>query len=239
MKGFDGLDKTRVKAIVRAALKEDIGRGDITTLATVHKFASIRAGIVARDSGAVCGLPIAETILNMADYSIRVKPTVNEGDYVSEGKEILFIEGRARPILMTERTILNFLGHLSGITTKTSQFVEKVKKYNVKIMDTRKTTPLLRYLEKYAIRVGGGHNHRMGLWDQVLIKDSHIKAMKCSGGRLADKIPTIRDIIAYTMRRKQKNVKLEIEVSDLKEFEEAVQANPDIIMLDNMSVEDV
>jgi len=230
MKNFNGLDKARVQAIIRAALKEDIGRGDITTLATVTKFTNMKAGIVARDSGVVCGLPVVEMILNMADCSIRVKPTVNEGDYVSEGKEVVYLEGRARPILMSERTILNFLGHLSGIATRTSQFVEKVKKYNVKIMDTRKTTPLLRHLEKYAVRIAGGHNHRMGLWDQLLIKDNHIKVAKAV---------TLKDIISNTKKRKQRNVKLEVEVSNLKEFEEALEAGPDIIMLDNMTVEDV
>ena len=190
----------------------------------------MKAGIVARDSGVVCGLPIVEMILNMADCSIRVKPTINEGDYVSEGKEVVFLEGRARPILMSERTILNFLGHLSGIATRTNQFVERVRKYNVKIMDTRKTTPLLRYLEKYAVRIGGGNNHRMGLWDQLLIKDNHIKVAKAIA---------LKDIISNTKKRKQRNVKLEVEVSNLKEFEEALEAGPDIIMLDNMNVEDV
>lgn len=239
MKSFNGLDKARVQAILRAALKEDIGKGDITTLATVHKLASIRAGIVTRDSGIVCGLPVVEMILNMMDYSVRVKPTVSEGDSVSEDKEIVFIEGRARPILMSERTMLNFLGHLSGIATSTNRFVEKVKKYNVKIMDTRKTTPLLRYLEKYAVSVGGGHNHRMGLWDQVLIKDNHIKVIKCASGLSPDKMPSLNSIIENAKRKKQKNILLEVEVTNLKEFEQALQAGPDIIMLDNMDIDDV
>jgi len=239
MKSFNGLKKEKILPIIRSALKEDIGRIDITTFATVHKLASVRSGIVARDSGIVCGIPIVELILNVMDYSIRVKPTVNEGDYVSEGKEIIFIEGRARPILMAERTMLNFLGLLSGIATKADQFVKKVEKYNVKIMDTRKTTPLLRYMEKYAVKVGGGNNHRMGLWDQILIKDNHIKVVRCSGGSACGNKPTIKEIIERVKARKQKNILIEIEVESLKEFEEAFQAGVDIIMLDNMSIEDV
>ncbi|PIU42342.1 MAG: nicotinate-nucleotide diphosphorylase (carboxylating) [Candidatus Omnitrophica bacterium CG07_land_8_20_14_0_80_42_15] len=235
---FNDLDKARVLPILRAALKEDIGKGDITTFATIHKFASVRAGIITRDEGVICGLPIVDMILNIMDYSVRVKPTINEGDIAHEDKEIIFIEGPARPILMAERTILNFLGRLSGVATKTRKFTEKVKKYNVKIMDTRKTTPLLRYLEKYAVRVGGGSNHRIGLWDQVLIKDNHIKTIRCMRSPTCDKTPTLKDIVCIAREKTQKNIKIEIEVENLKEFQEAMQARPDIIMLDNMSVED-
>jgi len=239
MKEINGLDKTRVMPIVRAALKEDIGRTDITTFATIEKLASIRSGIIARNSGVICGLPIIEMILNIVDYSVRIKPTVDEGAHVSEGKEIIFIEGHTRAILMTERTILNFLGHLSGIATKTRKFVDKVKKYDVKIMDTRKTTPLFRYLEKYAVRVGGGHNHRMGLWDQMLIKDNHINAARCLSGLSPSKMPTITDIVSKAKQKKQKNIKLEVEVENLKQFEQALKAGPDIIMLDNMNVKSI
>jgi nicotinate-nucleotide pyrophosphorylase (carboxylating) len=239
MKAFNGLEKTRVMPILRSALKEDIGRGDITTGITISKLASIRAGIVLRKDGVVCGLPIAEMIMSILDYSVRIKPTVNEGDYASEAKEILYLEGRARPILAAERTLLNFLGRLSGIATRTDEFVKKVKKYNVKIMDTRKTTPLLRYLEKYAVRVGGGHNHRMGLWDQVLIKDNHIKIARLLSSEIPSKMTPVGEIIDIARRKKQRNIKLEIEVENLQEFEEVLRLKPDIIMLDNMSVDDV
>ena len=239
MISFNGLDKKRALPIIHAALKEDIGKGDVTTFTTIHKLASIRADIVMRESGVVCGLPVAEMILNAMDYSVRIKPTVNEGDQVNEGKEVVLIEGPARPVLMAERTVLNFIGHLSGIATRTREFVKKVRIYRVKIMDTRKTTPLLRYMEKYAVKVGGGYNHRMGLWDQILIKDTHIKVIKCASGLTPCKMPTIKDIVENARRRKQKNIKLEVEVSSLSELEQALQAGPDIVMLDNMSVEDV
>jgi nicotinate-nucleotide pyrophosphorylase (carboxylating) len=239
MKKQETLDKERVTKIVQAALKEDIGKGDITTFATIPKLASVNAGIIMRESGIICGLPIAEMMLNIMDSSIRVKPTVNEGDTVADEQEVMLIEGRGRPILMAERTILNFLGRLSGVATQTAAFVEKIGKLNVKVMDTRKTTPLLRYLEKYAVRVGGGYNHRMGLWDQVLIKDNHIKVMRHLGDMALDKMPTFSDMIKKTLDKKQENVRVEVEVSNLKEYEQALQANPDIIMLDNMSVDDV
>lgn len=239
MKNFNGLDRERVLPILRAALKEDIGKADITTIATVHKLASGRAGIIAREDGVICGLPIVEMILNIMDYSIRVKPTVNEGDLVSEGKEVVFIEGRIAPVLTAERTMLNFLAFLSGIATKTRQFADKAKKYDVKILDTRKTVPLMRYLEKYAVRVGGGYNHRMGLWDQVLVKDNHIKIVRCLSGLAREKMPSIKDVVKKAAGRVQKNIKIEVETQNLKEFEEVLEAGPDIIMLDNMDIADI
>jgi len=239
MKPFNGLDKSRVQAIVRSSLKEDLGKGDVTTLATIDKNVNIKADIITQEEGVICGLPVSELIFNAVDYSVRIKPTVNEGDLVSPGKEIIYVEGRARSILQAERTVLNFLGHLSGIATKARQFTEKVKKHGVKIMDTRKTIPLLRYLEKYAVRVGGGHNHRMGLWDQILIKDNHIKIIKCTSGLALDKMPSVKTIVENAKRKKQRNILLEVEVTDLKEYKEALQAGPDIIMLDNMNIEDI
>ncbi|MBL7068840.1 MAG: carboxylating nicotinate-nucleotide diphosphorylase [Candidatus Omnitrophica bacterium] len=226
------LEKEKLIPIIRSALKEDIGPLDVTTTAVIPKSARMRADILTKIGGIVCGLPICEAIFELLDRDIKFKPQVNEGDSVNEGKVLCYLEGPARPILTGERTALNFLGRLSGIATETRKFVEKAEPYDVRIMDTRKTTPGLRYLEKYAVRVGGGYNHRMGLWDQVLVKDNHLKAVNCQLSAVSKLLKDIRKKI-------QKNTKIEIEVESLKEFEEALKGSPDIIMLDNMKPEDV
>ncbi|NQU95240.1 MAG: carboxylating nicotinate-nucleotide diphosphorylase [Candidatus Omnitrophica bacterium] len=224
------LDKIRTKRIIKAALKEDIGLGDVTTMNTVHKLESVKAAIVANEDFILCGMDVAEWAINTIDYSVRFKPQVEDGQRVYEGKEIVFLEGHARAILSAERTILNFLCFLSGIATNVKRFAEVAKKYGVKIYDTRKTFPLLRYLEKYAVTVGGGYNHRFGLWDQALIKDNHIKA-----GNLSARKNLISDI----RKKVTKNIKIEIEVETLEEFGAALAGRPEIIMLDNMTPGDI
>jgi len=144
------------------------------------------------------------------------------------------IYGKARAILTAERTVLNFLAHLSGIATQTKGFIEKIKPYKAKILDTRKTTPGLRILEKYAVKCAGGFNHRLGLWDMVLIKDSHKKIRRSKIERRLEKV-SIKELIKDA-RRKNKNKKIEIEVENLREFQDALLARPDIIMLDNMDL---
>ena len=168
------LDKERVIPILKAALKEDIGKGDITTNALVENFESAKASIIVKEECVICGLQIAEWLMAQVDYSVRFKPNAKDGNLVGAGKELAYFEGHVASILKAERTMLNFLSFLSGIATQTKTFVEKARPYGVKIMDTRKTLPLLRYLEKYAVFTGGGANHRMGLYDQVLVKDNHI-----------------------------------------------------------------
>jgi nicotinate-nucleotide pyrophosphorylase (carboxylating) len=224
------LDKDRVLPIIKAALKEDIGSGDITTVSLVDKFASCRASIITREDCVVCGLQVAEWLMAQIDYSVRFKPNCNDGDSVGKDKELAFLEGHTGSILRAERTMLNFLEFLSGIATKTRAFADKCKTYGVKVMDTRKTYPLLRYLEKYAVSTGGGANHRMGLYDQVLIKDNHI---------LTTHSTPLRDIVATARRKNIKGTVVEIEVGSPAEFEDALKGKPDIIMLDNMSVKDV
>jgi nicotinate-nucleotide pyrophosphorylase (carboxylating) len=162
---------------------------------------------------------------------VRFKPNCNDGAFVGAGKELVFMDGHTGSILRAERTMLNFISFLSGIATRTRQYVEKAKPYGVKILDTRKTIPLLRYLEKYAVAVGGGANHRMGLYDQVLIKDNHIKAhgKKCS----------LRELVEAARRKNIKGTVIEIEVSNTQEFADAISGKPDIIMLDNMSPSEV
>jgi len=224
------LEKHRVLPIIRAALKEDIGPGDITTSALVEKLASSKASIVTNDDCVACGLEIAEWIIGVIDYSVRFKPNCNDGTFVGAGKELVYMDGHTGSILRAERTMLNFIAFLSGIATKTKLYVDKAKPYGVKILDTRKTIPLLRYLEKYAVVTGGGTNHRMGLYDQVLIKDNHIGAGK--------KVP-LKELVETSRRKNIKGTIIEIEVSNMQEFDDAIAGSPDIIMLDNMSPSEV
>ncbi len=226
------LDKARTLKIIKAALKEDIGPGDVTTMSTVPRLESVKAFIMAREDFVLCGIDIAEWVINSVDYSVRFKPQVKDGQWVYKGKEVAFLEGHARAILSAERTMLNFLSLLSGIATKVKRHVKITEKYGVKIYDTRKTFPLLRYLEKYAVETGGGHNHRFGLWDQALVKENHLKA-------IGHWPPAIGEILKEVRKKVQKNIKIETEVTNLKEFEDAIKGKPDIIMLDNMSAGDV
>ena len=231
------LEKHRVLPILKAALKEDIGEGDITTSVLVDKFATSKATIIAKEDCVVCGMQIAEWLMAQIDYSVRFKPNCQDGDLVGSGKEIAFLEGHADSILRAERTMINFLEFLSGISTKTREFAEKTRSYGVKIMDTRKTFPLLRYLEKYAVAVGGGANHRMGLFDQILIKDNHIKShhvTKSPGHKLS-----LKELVDTARKKNIKGTVIEIEVANPAEFEDALRGKPDIIMLDNMGAKDV
>lgn len=232
------LDKERVMPIVKAALKEDIGRGDITTSALFDKFASSSASLITKEDCVVCGIDAAEWLMAQVDYSVRFKPNCKDGSFVGAGKELAFIEGHTASILRAERTMLNFLSFLSGIATKTKQFVDKVKPYGTKIMDTRKTLPLLRYLEKYAVFTGGGTNHRMGLYDQALIKDNHIKGQGSGGKSQGNKI-TLKSLVESARKHNLKGTVIEIEVTSIKEFDDALSGKPDIIMLDNMSPREV
>lgn len=229
------LEKERVLPIIKAALKEDIGKGDITTSALVDKLEAGRATIITREPCVACGLEIAEWVMAQIDYSVRFKPNCRDGNFVGEEKELAFLEGHVSSILRAERTIVNFLAFLSGISTRTKQFVDKVKPYGVKIMDTRKTLPLLRYLEKYAVFTGGGSNHRMGLYDQALIKDNHIKIAKLQSRKTA----SLKNLVEITRKKNFKGTVIEIEVETIEEFNDALAGSPDIIMLDNMSPHEV
>ena len=225
------MDKDRILPVIKAALKEDIGKGDITSGALIDKFLSSRAAIITKEDCVVCGLQIAEWIMAQIDYSVRFKPNCNDGDFVGKDKELVFLEGHANSILRAERTMLNFMEFLSGIATKTKTYVDRVKSYGVKVMDTRKTYPLLRYLEKYAVSAGGGANHRMGLYDRVLIKDNHVK--------VHSKKTTLKELVELARKKNLKGTVVEIEVTSPIEFEDALQGKPDIIMLDNMGIKDI
>ncbi|WVT74312.1 carboxylating nicotinate-nucleotide diphosphorylase [Sinorhizobium chiapasense] len=212
---------------VRAALTEDLGRaGDITTLSTIGPELTATAGMNARDPGVVAGLDLARAAFHLVDPSIRFEALVEDGDRVAAGTAIARISGRARGLLSAERVGLNFLMHLSGIATYTAKFADEIAHTRAKICCTRKTIPGLRALEKYAVRLGGGSNHRYGLDDAVLIKDNHIAV---SGG-VASAIHAARAYCGHL-------VKIEIEVDGLDQMREALTGAPDVILLDNMGPE--
>ncbi len=218
----------RFLPLIRNALREDIGRRDITTELMIPQNKNIKAVLLAKENCLLCGLDVAKAVFKVRDKGIKFKPLVKDGQEVKKGKILARIEGRARSILTAERVVLNFLSLLCGIATKTKAYVHKVKSYRVKIMDTRKTIPGLRELEKYAVRTGGGYNHRMRLDEMVLVKDNHlaVSGFRVQGSGFRGKIKKI----------KRKGKKIELEVKNLREFKEALKLKPDIIMLDNMSV---
>lgn len=218
------LNLEKVREVIRRALDEDLGAGDVTTRATVSRGVVAEAEILARESGVVAGVQVAEMAFQTISEEIQFKTLRQDGQRVAKGDVVVQLRGPARAILSAERVALNFLQRLSGIATQTARFVEAVAGTGAKILDTRKTTPGLRFLEKYAVRVGGGHNHRMGLHDMVLIKDNHVKA---AGG-----IPRA----VQKARAQGLKLALEVETSDLEQVAQALEAGVDRIMLDNMSV---
>jgi len=228
------LSEFALKDLIRNAFKEDIGSGDITTELLVPKNEVIKAAIILKEKATVAGLEIARKVFKAVNKDIRFEAVSADGSQEKPGKIIAKIQGQAGSILSGERTALNFLSHLSGVATVTRSFVDEVKPYKAKIMDTRKTTPGLRELEKYAVALGGGHNHRMGLWDAVLVKDNHIAVLKAGARGI-----NIKDIARLVKEKKPKGMKTDIEVRNLKEFQEVLEIPPDIIMLDNMDISQI
>ncbi len=214
--------------IVKLALREDVGSKDITSSSIIPKNLHIKADIEVQENGVLCGIEIAERVFRHVDENLRFLPVASDGEAVEKGREIAYVEGSAASILIAERTALNFLSHLSGIATLTRAFVDKVKGTEAKILDTRKTTPNLRVLEKYAVTTGGGVNHRMGLYDQVLIKDNHLRILRKQ---------SITSIVAAAKYQSLKKTVIGIEVKNPKELAEALKSKVDYILLDNMPVE--
>ena len=245
------LNLDEAKRLVRLALREDVGSGDITTQATVPAGIKAKGKIVAKERGVMAGLEIAELVFKMVKRGegVQFRARVKEGDKVKRGQVVAEIFGSARSILMAERTALNFLQRLSSIATLTAEFVSEISPCRAKIRDTRKTTPGWRTLEKYAVRVGGGYNHRRGLDDGVLIKDNHIMVRsdslaQASTGELGvvsekkkRETAIIEELVRLARKKASQGTKIEVEVKSLREVREAVQAGADIIMLDNMTVE--
>ena len=216
-----------VDLIVKLALREDIGRKDLTSSALLPESLRIRAEIQAKEAGVLCGIETAERVFRHVDDDLRFLPAAKDGELMEPGREIAYIEGSARSILLAERTALNFLGHLSGIATMTRQFVDKVKGTQAAILDTRKTAPNLRLLEKEAVAAGGGVNHRFGLYDQVLIKDNHLRVLRDRS------IPDIVQMVRGTVLKK---TVVGLEVKNLKELAAALKTDVNYILLDNMDV---
>lgn len=222
------LSKYNLDEVIKRALEEDIGNGDITTIATIDADRQAEAFFLAKEEGVICGLPVLERVFELLDTSVGVRRRLQEGDLAAKGDVIAEISGPAQSILSGERVALNLLQRLSGIATRTRAAVREVAGTGVAIVDTRKTTPGLRYLEKYAVRVGGGTNHRFNLSDGVMIKDNHISA----AGGIAQAVERARKLAPHTL-------KIEVETESFPQIEEALQSGADIIMLDNMSVEDM
>ncbi len=225
MTNITALPAELIEAAVRAALAEDLGeQGDITSAATIPADARAVATFGARKPGVVAGMPFAAAAFRALDPLVVFTPVLNDGDRVEAGGIIARVEGNARAVLSGERVALNYMGHLSGIATATAALVDAVRHTKARILDTRKTTPGLRLIEKYAVACGGGVNHRIGLFDAVLIKDNHIAV----AGGVAQAIRAARNAVRHS-------VKVEVEVGTLDELREALTEDPDIIMLDNMS----
>ncbi|HYF93206.1 MAG TPA: carboxylating nicotinate-nucleotide diphosphorylase [Symbiobacteriaceae bacterium] len=220
------LNPIAVEDIVRRALLEDIGPGDITTEATVPADKLCTAVIIAKEEGILCGQSVAQMVFRVMDPSLTYEVLVAEGAKVTPGMEVARITGSARSVLTAERVALNFLQRMSGIASVTRRLADAIKYYHARLVETRKTTPGLRILEKYAVRVGGAMNHRYGLHDAILIKDNHIAV---AGGVRAAVIAA-RKVASHTSR-------VEVEVDTLEQLQEALDAGADIILLDNMDTE--
>ena len=216
-----------VERIVQLALEEDIGTGDISSV-VFSDDARTRASFVAKGSGVVAGLPVVEMTFAHLDRQVVLRGHTSDGAVVEPGQEIAHVEGPTRSLLLGERVALNFLQRLSGIASVTRRFVDAVKGFDVTILDTRKTAPGLRVLDKYAVRAGGGANHRFGLYDGVLLKDNHVRA---AGG--------VERAVALIRERLSAPARIEVEVTTLDEVADALRARADIIMLDNMSLADM
>lgn len=220
------LNPIAVDELVRRALLEDIGPGDITTEATIPADRSCTAVIMAKEEGVLCGQQVAEATFRALDPHLTYEVLLPEGSEVTPGQAVARITGSARSVLMAERVALNFLQRMSGIATTTRNLSDSIKYYHARLVDTRKTTPGLRMIEKYAVRVGGGLNHRYGLHDAVLIKDNHIAV----AGGVREAVVAARKATSHTSR-------VEVEVESLEQLQEALDAGADIILLDNMDTE--
>jgi nicotinate-nucleotide pyrophosphorylase (carboxylating) len=214
--------------IVKYALSEDVGTGDITTLNAVPSGIHARAALVVKEIGVIAGLDVARLTFREADATLKWRPLVSDGDSVRPGVAVAQIVGDVGGILKAERTALNFLQHFSGIATLTRRYVERIAGTGATILDTRKTTPGLRFLEKFAVRAGGAENHRLALWDMYLVKDNHVRA---AGGLTA--------AIDRILRTRQGDLLLEVEVESLDQLKEALRPDVDRILVDNRPVEEV
>ena len=223
------LSQQQIDALVRAALDEDRAFEDVTTLSTVPADLTARASLVARAAGVIAGVPLAAAAFRLLDPRVTIDILVEDGERVEAGTVVLRVSGSPRSLLSAERVALNFLQRLSGTATLSARYVDAVRGTGARILDTRKTTPLLRALEKYAVRAGGGMNHRLDLADAVLIKDNHIAAL---GGDTALAVRRAREFAPHGTR-------VEVECESVAQVSVALEAGADIVLLDNMPLDDV
>jgi nicotinate-nucleotide pyrophosphorylase (carboxylating) len=216
----------QLERIIRLALDEDLGPGDVTTDAIVDSCAEGTASLITREEVVLAGLPVFKRVFLRLSSEIEFEEYCEEGDLVPAGKRVCILKGPLSPILKAERTALNFLQRMSGVATLTRAYVVKARASKARVLDTRKTAPGLRWLDKYAVEIGGGFNHRRGLFDGILIKDNHIAV----AGSIARAIELVRKKAHHTLR-------IEVEVESLAGFEEALDSGADIILLDNMPIE--
>jgi nicotinate-nucleotide pyrophosphorylase (carboxylating) len=219
----------QLSSVLKFALNEDIGAGDITTNFTISKTKKAEAVLSVKAEGIISGLEVAEKVFRLLDKTIVFRKFVNDGDKVQSGTVAALIHGNARAILTAERTALNFLQRMSGISTLTSKFINEIRHTKSKILDTRKTVPCLRYFDKYAVKMGGGNNHRFGLFDMILIKDNHIA--------VSGSITNAVNLSRKELKKIKKKILIEVETKNLSEVEEAIENQVDFIMLDNFSIQ--
>lgn len=227
---MDFLHHPHTDHIIRAALTEDLGDGDHTTLSTVPVGQQAQARCIIKDEGILAGVALAARIFALVDPKLELELFLEDGSPVKPGQEAFYVSGDPRSILQAERIVLNFMQRMSGIATVTRQIVDKLAGLDCRLLDTRKTTPLIRHMEKWAVHIGGGTNHRFGLFDMVMIKDNHID--------YAGSITAAVQACQAYLKQKGLTLKIEVETRNLKEVEEALQVGGvDIIMLDNMSLD--
>jgi nicotinate-nucleotide pyrophosphorylase (carboxylating) len=230
---FSAAETAAIARLAAWALEEDLGdNGDLTSQATIPPDLDGRAVLVARSRGIIAGLPAAEYCFHAVDAALVFSRLLADGSQVECGTQLATVSGRMRSILTGERTALNFLQRLSGVATQTWRYASLVADLPVQILDTRKTTPGWRVLEKYAVRCGGGHNHRLGLGDGILIKDNHLAALGSEPQVISEAVRRARQLVGTRFP-------LEVEVDNLTQLEVALAANPDVVLLDNMSLDDL
>jgi len=226
------LDKEYVDQFIISALKEDVGDGDHTSLATIPAGTIGKAKLLVKDNGVLAGVELAAEIFRIVDKGLKMTAYLKDGADIKYGDIAFEVEGDAQSILKAERLVLNCMQHMSGIATRTNEIVDILKGYNTKVLDTRKTTPGLRYLEKWAVRIGGGVNHRFGLYDMILIKDNHVDY----AGGISEAIEGARNYLVTN----HKKLAIEIEVRNIEELEEVIQTGGiDRILLDNFNFNDL
>ena len=226
------MDKEYVDQFIISALKEDVGDGDHTSLATIPADTTGKAKLLVKDNGVLAGVELAAEIFHIVDAGLKMTTYLKDGADIKYGDIAFEVEGNAQSILKAERLVLNCMQHMSGIATKTNEIVDILKGYNTQVLDTRKTTPGLRYLEKWAVRIGGGVNHRFGLYDMILIKDNHVDY----AGGISEAIEGARNYLAAN----HKKLAIEIEVRNIEELGEVIQTGGvDRILLDNFNFSDL